>query len=363
MAKGLIQPLAAGPLDVIGDVHGEVEALDALLRELGYDQQARHPQGRRLVFVGDLCDRGPDSIAVIQRVQAWIAAGRAQCVLGNHELNLLRDEPREGNGWFYDDPTHPDHDDPRFAGCRPAAGEEMRADLLNFLLPLPLVLEREDLRIVHACPDPASLQAVRSSKAGNAVAMYIEVERALQAELAVLDAAPGYSGQQARYRSFWRDQEATPQLLPLLAHRDARFQNGNPVRVLTSGIEQPVSEPFFSTGRWRLLGRVRWWEQYGDPVAVIFGHYWRRPNGVAQPRHKGGIHGLFDEHPDEAWLGPAGNAFCVDHCVGLRFAERAEGVTSNFGGRLSAMRWPERELVMDNGRRVATANSADATRR
>lgn len=355
--RGLIQPLAAGPLDVIGDVHGEVEALDALLRELGYDERARHPDGRKLVFVGDLCDRGPDSIAVIQRVQAWIAAGRAQCVLGNHELNLLRDEAREGNGWFFEEEGHPDTGDARFADCQ-RADAEIRADIVHFLLSLPLVLEREDLRVVHACPDPASLQAVRASRAGNAVAMYIEAEQALRVELATLDAEPGHAEQQARYRSFWRDQEATPELLPLLARRDARYQNGNPVRVLTSGIEQPVATPFFSTGRWRLLGRVRWWEQYDDPVAVIFGHYWRRPNGAARLRHKGGIHGLFDEHPDEAWLGPAGNAFCVDHCVGLRFAERAEGVTSDFGGRLSAMRWPERELVMDNGRRVTTGAGA-----
>ena len=40
MGKGLIQPLPSGPLDIVGDVHGEVEALDALLRELGYDANA-----------------------------------------------------------------------------------------------------------------------------------------------------------------------------------------------------------------------------------------------------------------------------------------------------------------------------------
>lgn len=348
--RGLIQPLATGPLDVIGDVRGEVDALDALLRELGYDAKARHPEGRRLVFVGDLCDRGPDSIEVIQRVQAWIAAGRAQCVLGNHEMNLLRDEAREGNGWFFDEDWHQDHGDLRFADCRPA-DVETRADILHFLLSLPLVLERADLRIVHACPDPAALQAVRASKASNAVALYIEAEAALRAELQALDADPLCSEQGRRYHALMSQREVQPELMPLFAQRETRQQNGNPVRVLTSGIELPAAEPFWSTSKWRLLGRTRWWQQYDNPVAVIFGHYWRTPSGVAQPAHKGGIHGLFEDVPDDVWLGRSGNAFCVDHCVGLRFAERAEGVTSGFSGRLSAMRWPERELVMDNGRR------------
>ncbi|WP_231867716.1 metallophosphoesterase [Snodgrassella sp. CFCC 13594] len=45
-------------LDIVGDVHGEWSALTHLLHHLGYDDLGRHPQGRKLVFVGDLCDRG-----------------------------------------------------------------------------------------------------------------------------------------------------------------------------------------------------------------------------------------------------------------------------------------------------------------
>eukprot|EP00611_Tribonema_gayanum_P014231 TRINITY_DN25554_c0_g1_i1.p1 TRINITY_DN25554_c0_g1~~TRINITY_DN25554_c0_g1_i1.p1 ORF type:complete len:190 (+),score=51.29 TRINITY_DN25554_c0_g1_i1:121-690(+) len=165
---GLIRRLADGPLDVIGDVHGEIEALDALLHELGYDRDARHPDGRTLVFVGDLCDRGPDSIAVIARVQRWIAAGRAQCVLGNHELNLLRLDHKDGNGWFFAGQPHLDDDNPRYRGCRAATGTE-QADILAFLDTLPLVLERDDLIIVHACPDADALAAARSSDAVSAL--------------------------------------------------------------------------------------------------------------------------------------------------------------------------------------------------
>lgn len=61
----LVQPLFDGPLDIVGDIHGEIDALRSLIRHLGYDDDGTHPDCRRLVFVGDLTDRGPDSPAVV----------------------------------------------------------------------------------------------------------------------------------------------------------------------------------------------------------------------------------------------------------------------------------------------------------
>lgn len=349
---GLIRPLASGALDVIGDVHGEVEALDALMHALGYDADARHPDRRTLVFVGDLCDRGPDSIEVIRRVQRWIAAGRAQCVLGNHELNLLRLDHKDGNGWFFAGLPHLDDHNPRYRGCRAATGAE-QADILAFLDTLPLVLERDDLMVVHACPDATALAAARSSDALSALDFDRRQKQQLDTRLAALDAEPEVQAERVRYRRFETDRAASPEVLPALAAREALHQNGNAARVLTSGLERPTTTPFYSSGKWRLLDRQRWWERWDAPQAVIFGHYWRTPDGMAQPAHKG-IHGLFAGSRDCDWSGPARSAYCVDHCVGARCTEREQGITAGFAGRLSALRWPEAELVMDDGRRVVT---------
>ena len=98
----LIQPLPAGPLDIVGDIHGEIDALVQLLGHLGYDEQGRHPEGRTIVFVGDLCDRGPDSPAVLAMGHKLVQSGRAVAVLGNHEINLLREDVKDGSGWFFD---------------------------------------------------------------------------------------------------------------------------------------------------------------------------------------------------------------------------------------------------------------------
>ncbi len=89
----------AGPFDVIGDVHGCLAELVALLGELGYriehDQAGRaigaaHPGGRRAVYLGDLVDRGPDTPGVLRLAMGMVAAGTAIAVPGNHESKLLR---------------------------------------------------------------------------------------------------------------------------------------------------------------------------------------------------------------------------------------------------------------------------------
>ena len=348
MGKGLVRTLAAGRLDVIGDVYGELDALEALLRELDYRADGSHPDGRTLVFVGDLCDRGPDSVAVIRRVQTLIEAGRAQCVLGNHELNLLREDRKEGNGWYFAEGPHEDRDNGKFSQCRTANAHE-RDDILAFLRTLPLVLERADLLVVHACPDPASIAAAHAADDADALSLYQSAEQALEARIAALPEQT--RAEEARYRLFAKDRQAIPEPLPQFAAKEALYQNGNPVRVLTSGMEELATAPFFTGGKWRLLSRCRWWDTYDDPRAVIFGHYWRTPQGMAQAEHKG-ADSLFGSTPDSAWLGPQRTAFCVDHCVGIRHVERARGATGRFDGRLSALRWPERELVMDDGRRV-----------
>jgi protein phosphatase len=88
-----------GPFDVIGDVHGCSDELEELLGRLGYEVSrdgrggatgARHPAGRRVVFVGDLIDRGPNPAAVLRLAMGMVAAGDALAVAGNHEYTLVR---------------------------------------------------------------------------------------------------------------------------------------------------------------------------------------------------------------------------------------------------------------------------------
>ncbi len=89
-----------GPFDIIGDVHGCVDELTTLLGKLGYDitiegegEQRRAitqpPPGRRVLFVGDLVDRGPSSPDVLRIVMDMISNGHALAVPGNHDVKLF----------------------------------------------------------------------------------------------------------------------------------------------------------------------------------------------------------------------------------------------------------------------------------
>lgn len=72
----------------IGDVHGEAEKLDRLLAYIAED--ARHfGLTPRIVFLGDLIDRGADSRGVVERAKNLTETGEALAVKGNHEELML----------------------------------------------------------------------------------------------------------------------------------------------------------------------------------------------------------------------------------------------------------------------------------
>ncbi|MBL9138750.1 MAG: polynucleotide kinase-phosphatase [Verrucomicrobiales bacterium] len=84
-----------GPFDIIGDVHGCFDELVELLAKLGYESGPsgaawQHPAGRKLVFVGDLVDRGPKVPQVVRLVMDSVARGTALCVPGNHDIKFMR---------------------------------------------------------------------------------------------------------------------------------------------------------------------------------------------------------------------------------------------------------------------------------
>lgn len=76
----------------VGDVHGCVDLLDELLGRIDADDAGRPAADTRLILLGDLVDRGPDSSAVIERVRALQddPARRVDVLMGNHEEAFLR---------------------------------------------------------------------------------------------------------------------------------------------------------------------------------------------------------------------------------------------------------------------------------
>ena len=146
----------AGPFDIVGDIHGCLDELLELLQLLGYestpvgDEDGRPtwdvspPAGRKLILVGDLVDRGPDTPGVLRLVMRAMAARTAYCVRGNHDDKLARKlagrDVTVGNGLALS-LEQLDREPPEFR-------ERVRVFLSK--LPIQLVFDGGRLAVAHA---------------------------------------------------------------------------------------------------------------------------------------------------------------------------------------------------------------------
>jgi hypothetical protein len=283
--------------DIIGDVHGCATKLEALLQELGYQQESaegpyRHPD-RTAIFVGDLVDRGPEQLRTLQTVKGMVDAGSAQMVLGNHEFNAMAyaTEWRDGSGKFlrpHDDPNSDsaEHNERQHeAFLKQVRGEE-RARYLEWFWTLPLWLDLGALRVVHACWHDDSIAVAAEELGGNRFAtvdqlvrastkghpLYAAVETLLKGPEVSLTAykqesyvdKDGKSRDRARVR-WWHEGNST---LRAVAEMGGKFNTAD-------------GAPYPELPDVPLLAEHRS-HVYVEKIPVFYGHYWRQ----GSPKHK-----------------------------------------------------------------------------
>jgi protein phosphatase len=229
-----------GPFDIIGDIHGCREELEKLLDQLGYLPNAevgwRHPDGRKVVFLGDLVDRGLDMVGVVNLVRRMVAARVAWCVPGNHDIKLQR------------------------------------------------ALGGANVQISHGLADSlAQIEALPTEERAAWREGYVSFIDSLVSHL-VLDGG---------------------RLVVAHAGMKAEYQGRTSGRVRSFAL---FGETTGETDEFGLPVRANWASDYRGTASVVYGH---------------------TPVPDAVWLN---NTINIDTgCV--------------FGGRLTALRWPERELV------------------
>ncbi|HEY0276948.1 MAG TPA: polynucleotide kinase-phosphatase [Solirubrobacterales bacterium] len=227
----------AGPFDVIGDVHGCHAELVELLGSLGYavgedGLTATPPAGRRAIFVGDYCDRGPDTPSVLRLAMSMAAAGDAICLPGNHDVKLAR------------------------------------------------ALKGADVKVAHGLDASLEQLAAESPEFREEAADFL---RGLVSHV-VLDEG---------------------RLVVAHAGMKEPYQGRSSARVRDFAL---FGETTGEIDEWGLRVRIDWAADYRGSAAVVYGH-----TTVKEPK----------------WVN---NTIDIDTgCV--------------FGGRLTALRWPERELV------------------
>ncbi|QUE77711.1 metallophosphoesterase [Stutzerimonas stutzeri] len=272
--------------DLIGDVHGCAHTLTHLLDQLGYRRHAgvwTHAR-RQVIFLGDIIDRGPRIREALHLVHDMVEAGQAHCIMGNHEFNAL--------GWFTPAPPESgkafvrDHT-PRYEMLLRQTFEQFEryADewqaFLAWFMELPLFLENERFRVVHACWDNSVIDRLRQRLSeGRLDADFLReaafadafaakaLDRLLRGTDMPLPAGLTLTSAEGFTRNFFRTKfwEENPR-----TYGDVVFQpDGLP--------EQAARLPLSESQKSRLF-------LYGPDDPLLFvGHYWR--SGVPTPiRH------------------------------------------------------------------------------
>jgi serine/threonine protein phosphatase 1 len=74
---------------VIGDIHGRLDLFEAMIAAIEREILASPEQDHRVVLLGDLVDRGPDSAGVVAYARGWQTLRNVRVLAGNHEEMLL----------------------------------------------------------------------------------------------------------------------------------------------------------------------------------------------------------------------------------------------------------------------------------
>lgn len=147
--------------DIIGDIHGFAEPLKRLLHELGYkpsDSGWAHSD-RQAIFVGDFIDRGPAQVESVQIAREMVECGQAIAVMGNHEFNAVSfSTPHPSNALqrLRENTSSRRRDHQSFLD-QIQEGSALHEDVLAWFQTLPLFVELDGLRIVHASWCPRSI--------------------------------------------------------------------------------------------------------------------------------------------------------------------------------------------------------------
>lgn len=146
--------------DIIGDIHGHADQLEKLLKKMGYEKNGKgysHPE-RTAVFVGDFIDRGPKIAETLKIVRDMTEQGKAMAVMGNHEYNALCYHTKNENGEYLRKRTE-NNTNQHLETLKQFENKSSEwKSYLDWFHTLPLYLDLNEIRIVHACWDDDNME-------------------------------------------------------------------------------------------------------------------------------------------------------------------------------------------------------------
>ncbi len=261
--------------DLIGDIHGHADELEALLLKLGYEKSNgaySHPTSQ-VLFVGDYIDRGPKIRETLHIVKSMVHGGNAIALMGNHEYNALCfhfQDPEGGHLRKHSIKNITQHYKTLEAFKKEP---EEYVEYLDWFKTLPLYYETETFKAVHACWDNKTIEYLKktlvndrltddlihqSAKKGSE--LYEAIEQTLKGKEMTMPGGHSFHDKDNNERTeirikWWEDPSK-------MTYKSISVE---PIKKLP---EQPIN-----------LSELKSTNFYGsDDKKVFFGHYWLRGN-------------------------------------------------------------------------------------
>ena len=305
--------------DLVGDIHGHAHELEQLLQFMGYRPRGKgyaHPD-RTLIMLGDLIDRGPEQRRVVEIARAMVASGDAIVLMGNHEFNAICYATPSESG----DPVRP-HTEKNskqhraFLAAFPFGSARYKA-AIHFFKQLPLWLELDEFRAIHACWHSPSqevlspwLDASNRLHSASFYQHYGAKQQPLYSAVECLLKGPEVSlPPEACFSDKDGNQRHEARICWWRLHKGA---------AASLAIESALQTTHDLSAQYRQASAFA----YQSSKPVFFGHYWQRN---------------FEPSRD-----PEQRAFCLDYSI----AQRGQLVAARWNGDCDCIEWfhvPSRE--------------------
>lgn len=156
-------------IDLIGDIHGHADKLESLLTKLGYSKKNgtyRHTE-RKVLFVGDYIDRGPNIRETLNIVRSMVEHDHAIALMGNHEYNALCFHFQEREGGHLRKHLIKNIVQHYETLKQFQNRQKEYEDYVEWFKTLPLFYEAENFRAVHACWDNENMEYLSKDLVNN----------------------------------------------------------------------------------------------------------------------------------------------------------------------------------------------------
>lgn len=271
--------------DIIGDIHGCADELEKLLAKLGYEnaggtREYRHPI-RKAVFVGDLIDRGPGQLRVLQVAKAMVDKGSAHIVMGNHEFNALSYHTEDPAGSGKHLRTHNAKHNKQHRAFLDQLTDDQQRQYLDWFATLPLWLDLGGLRVVHACWHPESMAVVHEHC--GTTAPFADLKHLVNASteghrlydaIETLLKGPEISLVEHGLPKY-KDKDGNPRGSARMRWWNGAAATLRDIAEMGGGFKTTDDEPYPELPKLELPDGVQSFVYKGD-VPVFYGHYWRQ---------------------------------------------------------------------------------------